>query len=201
MCGSDMTIAEVMRRLTRDKPFFDTSGGGVTVSGGECLSQPEFTTELLRQCKAAGIHTAVDTTGFVPWSVVLRVMPLTDLFLYDLKCMDSELHKQVIGTPNELILDNARKIGESGGKLWIRIPTLPMFNDSEAHFQRYGEFLAAIRDAVVMVQLLPYHKMGLSKYDRLLTRKPVFVAEPPSDAVMEARKSQLESLGLPVRIH
>jgi len=190
-----------MHRIERDMPFYEDSGGGVTVSGGECLSQPDFTAELLRRCKALGVSTAVDTTGFVPWETIERVLPYTDMFLYDLKCMDDALHKQVIGVPNAPILENAKKIASAGGKLWIRIPVMPMFNDSEEHFEKYAEFLGSVKDAVIMVQLLPYHKMGISKYSRLLTKQQVFVAEPPSDALMEARKQRLESIGLPVRIH
>ena len=201
MCGDDKTLDEVMHRLLRDKPFFDTSGGGVTVSGGECLSQPEFTLELLKRCKAAGIHTAVDTTGFVRWEVIEQVLPYTDLFLYDLKCMDSALHKQVIGVPNELILDNARKIAQHGGKMQIRIPTIPMFNESEASFEKYAEFLNEIRDAVELVQLLPYHTYGLSKHERLLKNEQIFVATPPSDALMEKRRDQLAAAGFNVTIH
>ena len=201
MCGDDKTIDEVMHRLLRDKPFFDTSGGGMTISGGECLCQPEFTIELLRRCKEAGIHTAVDTTGYVRWEIIERAMPYTDLFLYDLKCMDSALHKQVIGVPNELILENCKKIAQNGGRLQIRIPTIPMFNDSEEHFARYAQFLTEIRDAVDLVQLLPYHTLGVSKHERLLKNEKVFVATPPSDALMEKRKAQLEAAGLSVMIH
>lgn len=201
MCGKDMTIDEVMENIDRDMPFYEDSGGGVTISGGECLSQAGFTIELLKSCKAAGVHTAVDTTGFVPWETIGKALPYTDLFLYDLKCMDSALHKQVIGVPNELILENAEKIAKAGGQLWIRIPVMPLFNDSEEHFEKYGEFLDRVRGAVVLIQLLPYHKMGLSKYDRLLNRQPVFTAEPPPDTLMEARKARLEALGFKVRIH
>ena len=201
MCGDDKTLDEVMHRLLRDKPFFDTSGGGVTVSGGECLSQPEFTLELLKRCKAAGIHTAVDTTGFVRWEVIEQVLPYTDLFLYDLKCMDSDLHRQVIGVPNELILENCRKIAAHGGRLQIRIPTIPMFNESEAHFAKYAAFLSEIRDAVEVVQLLPYHTLGVSKHERLLKNEKVFVATPPSDTLMEQRRAQLAEAGLNVIIH
>ncbi len=201
MCGDDKTVDEVMHRLLRDKPFFEESGGGVTVSGGECLCQPEFTLELLKRCKEAGISTAVDTTGFVRWEIIERVLPYTDLFLYDLKCMDSALHKQVIGVPNELILENAVKIAEAGGKLQIRIPVIPLFNDSEEHFVKYGEFISKIKDAVDIVQLLPYHKMGVSKHQRLLKKEKIFVAEPPSDEFMQKRKAQLEAYGLNVMIH
>jgi pyruvate formate lyase activating enzyme len=201
MCGTDQTVEQVMRRILRDQPFFEESGGGVTVSGGECLCQPEFTLELLKRSKEQHIHTAVDTTGFVPWEVIEGVLPYADVFLYDLKNMDSTLHKQVIGVPNELILENARKIAAAGGRLWVRIPVIPMFNDSEAHFDMYGAFLSDIKEAVDIVQLLPYHKMGVSKHDRLLKKETVFVAEPPSDALMQARKELLEGYGLKVRIH
>jgi len=201
MCGTDQTIDEVMHRVLRDKPFFDESGGGVTVSGGECLCQPVFTIELLRRCQENGINTAVDTTGYVKWEIIEKVLPYSDLFLYDLKCMDSALHKQVIGVPNELILENAARIARVGGRFWIRIPVIPGLNDSKKHFEKYGIFLSGIRDSVDIVQLLPYHTMGVSKHDRLLKREKIFVAEPPSDSLMEARKTQLEGYGLRVRIH
>jgi len=201
MCGEDQTADAVMRRILRDQPFFEESGGGVTISGGECLCQPEFTLELLMRCKERGIHTAVDTTGFVPWEIIEKVLPYTDVFLYDLKCMDSALHKQVIGVPNELILENARRIAGSGGRLWLRIPVIPMFNDSKAHFDEYAAFIAGIKDAVDIVQLLPYHKMGVSKHDRLLKNEKIFVAEPPTDELMQSLKEQLEEYGLKVRVH
>jgi len=201
MCGTDQTIDEVMHRVLRDRPFFDESGGGVTISGGECLWQPEFTIELLKRCKGNGLHTAVDTTGYVKREIIEKVLPHADLFLYDLKCMDSSLHRQVIGVPNELILENAGRIARAGGRLWIRIPVIPLLNDSEEHFEKYAAFLSGISDSVDIVQLLPYHRMGVSKHDRLLRREKIFVAEPPSDASMEARKSQLEASRLRVRIH
>lgn len=201
MCGTDQTIDEVMHRLLRDKPFYDESGGGVTISGGEALCQPEFTIALLERCKENGIHTAVDTTGHVKWEVIENVLPFTDLFLYDLKCMDSKLHQQVIGVPNERILENAQNIAAAGGRLWIRIPVIPMLNDSDEHFERYCRFLSGIRNSIDIVQLLPYHKMGISKHDRLLRNEKIFVAEPPSDDLMEKHKARLENCGLNVRIH
>ncbi len=201
MCGEDMTVDEVMHRLERDKPFFDNSGGGVTVSGGECLTQPAFTLELLKRCKAAGMHTAVDTTGYVKWDIVEKVMPYTDLFLYDLKNMDSKLHEQVIGVPNELILANLKGIAQNGGRIQLRIPVIPLFNESQAHFEKVAEFLGDIREAIEIIQLLPYHTMGISKHERLLKKEIVFVASPPSDELMEKRKEQLIEKGFNVRVH
>lgn len=201
MCGDDYTIDEVMKRVKRDVPFYNKSGGGVTISGGECLCQPEFLLELLKRCKDEGIHTAVDTTGFAKWEVIEPILPYTDLFLYDLKCMDSALHKQVTGVPNELILENAKKIAAAGGKFQIRIPTIPMVNDSVEAFDAVGKFICELGDSVELVQLLPYHTLGTVKWERLNRKGPVLEAIPPTDELMQARKKQLEDMGLNVMIH
>ena len=201
MCGTDYTVDEVMERIRRDVPFYNRSGGGVTISGGECLCQPEFLLEVLKRCKAEGIHTAVDTTGFAPWSSIEPILPYTDLFLYDLKQMDPDLHKQVIGVPNPLILENARKIAAAGGKFQIRIPIIPMFNDSKKSFDEVGKFICELGDAVEIVQLLPYHKLGTVKWERLQRNHPILEAEPPKDELVQARKEQLEAMGLKVMIH
>lgn len=201
MCGTDYTVEEIMQRVRRDKPFFERSGGGVTISGGECLWQPEFLLEVLKKCKAEGIHTAIDTTGYVKWENIEAILPYSDLFLYDLKCMDSKLHKQVTGVPNELILENAKKIAAAGGKFQIRIPTIPMVNDSVEAFDAVGKFICELGDSVEIVQLLPYHNLGVVKWERLQRDSPALEATPPSDELMEARKKQLEAMGLKVMIH
>ena len=201
MCGTDYTLEEVMQRIHRDVPFFKRSGGGVTVSGGECLCQPDFLLEILKACKAEDIHTAVDTTGFAPWSSIEKVLPYTDIFLYDLKNMDSRLHKLATGIPNELILENAQKIAKAGGKFQIRIPIIPLFNDSKEAFEEFGKFIVSLGDAVEVVQLLPYHKMGTVKWERLQKHNKVFEAVPPKDELVQERKAYLESLGLNVMIH
>ena len=201
LCGTEYTVEELMTKLMKDAPFFKNSGGGVTFSGGECLCQPEFMLEALKACKANGLHTAVDTTGFVPWNVIESVMPYTDLFLYDIKNMDSALHRQVIGVPNELILENAVKIAKAGGKFHIRIPVIPLFNDSEASIAAAGEFIKGLGSSVDLVQLLPYHNLGTVKWERLQRKKTIFEAVPPSDELMQARKEQLEAMGLSVTIH
>ncbi|NLO47316.1 MAG: glycyl-radical enzyme activating protein [Clostridiales bacterium] len=201
MCGTDYTVDEVMDRVMKEQPFFKRSGGGVTISGGECLCQPEFTRALLKRCKENGIHTAVDTSGAVPFSVIESILLYTDLFLYDLKCMDSDLHKKAIGIPNELILENAKKIAANAGRLQIRIPIIPRFNDSEESFDRFGAFIREIKDSVDVVQLLPYHNMGTVKWERLQRNAPVLEAVVPSDALVRERKARLESYGLKVMIH
>ena len=201
MCGADYTLDEIMERVRRDLPFFKRSGGGVTVSGGECLCQPEFTLAILKRCREEGIHTAVDTTGFVRWEVIEPILQYTDVFLYDIKGVDGALHEQVIGVPNDLILENARKIAAAGGRFQIRIPVMPMYSDSAEVFDEIGRFILELGDSVDVVQILPYHNLGTVKWERLQTQRPVFEATPPSDELIEERRRQLEEMGLNVIVH
>ena len=201
MCGTDYVVEDLLERLLKDKPFYENSGGGVTISGGEPLSQPEFVFQLLKRLKDCGIHTALDTSGYAPYEILERVMPYTDLFLYDLKHMDSEQHKIVVGVPNERILDNASRIARTGGKMQIRIPIIPDFNDSEDSIRKIGIFCRSLGEAVTVVQLLPYHNLGVMKYLRLDDSKIVLEADPPSDEKIRSLKESLENLGLPVTVH
>ncbi len=200
MCGKDYTSEALVERLLQDKNFFDTSGGGVTVSGGEPLSQADFTVEVLRGLKEHGVHTALDTTGFAPWEALERTMPWVDLYLYDLKHMDSAKHKATVGVPNEIIHENARKLSEHGKALQIRVPVIPRFNDDEENIRATAEFCVELGEAVQVVQLLPYHNMGVMKYLRISDRKPL-EAVPPSDEKMEQLRSLVASYGLKATIH
>ena len=200
LCGEDYTVEKLARRLLQDKKFFDRSGGGVTISGGEALSQADFTVAILKRMKAEGVHTALDTTGFASWETLARTLPYTDLYLYDLKHMDSEKHRQIIGVPNETILDNAKRLASAGKKLQVRIPVIPMFNNDVENIRETAEFIKGLGDAVTVVQLLPYHNLGVTKYLRI-SDKPVAEATPPSDAQMQKLKGVMEEYGLPVTIH
>ena len=195
-CGTEYTVEQVMDRVKRDLPFYKRSGGGVTVSGGECLWQPEFTLALLKACKEAGIHTAVDTTGYCKWEIMEKILPYADLFLYDLKQMDPDKHRRVIGVENERILDNARRLSKAGAKLQVRIPTIPMFNDNEASYRDFGKFILELGDAVETVQLLPYHNLGVVKWERLGRPGPALEAIPPTEEHMKELKNLLESMGV-----
>lgn len=201
ICGQDYTVEELCDRVCKDKPFYDKSGGGVTISGGEPLSQAEFTVAVLKELKARGIHTALDTTGFAKLQHVEAALPYVDLFLYDLKHMDSAPHKTVAGVPNELIHENARRIARGGGKLQVRIPIIPHFNDDVENIRKAGEFCKELGDAVTLVQLLPYHNMGVVKYQRIDDSKTVLEAEPPSDEEVAALKAVMEEYRLPVTVH
>ncbi len=202
VCGKDYTVEEVMQILRKDYDFLRSSGGGVTVSGGEALSQEEFTVELLRTVKADGIHTALDTTGFAPWKAVEHALPCTDLFLYDLKHMDSAEHERVTGVPNEQILENARRIAANGGKLQVRIPVIPGFNDSIENLNATASFCAELGEAVTVVQLLPFHHMGASKYERIQRPDPMPAdVLPPDDGQMQKYLELMFDHGLQAMIH
>ncbi len=200
LCGKDYTSGELVARLLQDKSFFDNSGGGVTISGGEPLCQIDFVVEVLQGLKAHGIHTALDTTGFAPWETVERTTPYVDLYLYDLKHMDSAKHKATVGVPNERIKENAQKLSECGKKLQVRIPVIPRFNEDEENIRATAEFCVGLGDAVEVVQLLPYHNMGVMKYLRISDGKPL-EAIPPSDEKMEHLRDIMASYGLNVTIH
>ena len=200
LCGKDYTAGELTEKLLKDKSYYDMSGGGVTISGGEPLMQIDFVEQVLKNLKENGIHTALDTTGYAKWEVLERTMPYTDLYLYDLKHMDSKKHEAVVKVPNEPILENARKLAAHGKKLQIRIPVIPLFNHDEENIRKTAEFCTELKDAVTLVQLLPYHNWGISKYLRI-GDGPVFEATPPSDEYMARLKDLMSGYGLPVTIH
>jgi pyruvate formate lyase activating enzyme len=201
ICGMDYTPDELLKRLCKDLPFYENSGGGVTVSGGEPLSQPEFLLQLLKRLRECGIHTALDTSGYGLYEIIERVLPYTNLFLYDLKHMDSEQHRIVTGVPNERILENAAKIAKAGGKMQIRIPVIPDFNDSQESIRETGLFCQSLGKAVTLIQLLPYHNLGVMKYQRIEDNRIVLEAAPPSDEKIRFLREVLESQGLPVTVH
>ncbi len=201
MCGTDYTVDDLVEKLCRDKPFYEQSGGGVTVSGGEALSQPEFSLALLKGLKNNGIHTALDTTGFTSFKNIEAVLPYADLFLYDLKHMRSDQHKSATGVPNEIILENAKKIADAGGRIQIRIPVIPRFNDSEENIRETGMFCKSLGEAVTVIQLLPYHNMGVMKYQRISNDRKIVEAPVPSDKKIQSIKEILENQGHKVTVH
>lgn len=176
LCGREYGIEEVMRELLRDKCFYENSGGGVTFSGGECMLQIDFLSEILRECKTEGIHTAVDTAGNVPFSYFERILPFTDLFLYDIKAFSAEKHKEGTGADNARILENAKRLSGKS-KILFRIPVIGGFNDEETEMQKIADFLKDISHE--KVELLPYHALGEHKYRALGVNVEVFSAPSP----------------------
>ena len=198
--GWDTDVDTVYDRLMKDVPFFE-NGGGVTVSGGEAMSQFDFTYNLLKRLKASGIHICLDTTGFAPGEKFLEIAPYVDLFLYDIKHMDSARHKSLTGVPNELILDNARLLAANGAKLQVRYPVIPKLNSSQENIEATADFCLSLGDALTLVQLLPYHRSGRTKYERLGRPYRLTNVDPPPEAFMEKALAVFAAKGLPVQIH
>ena len=197
--GRALTVGQALAEIERDVAFYDESGGGVTFSGGEPLQQPAFLGALLRACQEKEIHTAVDTSGFAAWETLDRLRADVDVFLYDLKTLDDARHRQFTGVSNALILENARRLSALGHALLIRIPVIPGVNADAESVRQLGAFIAAL-PRVSGVELLPYHRIHLDKYDRLNLPYALPDVQPPSDAQMAEIAQQLRQMGLSVTV-
>lgn len=164
--GQELPIDEVFNLVNRSRPYFVRSGGGVTVSGGEPLSQPAFVIPFLKRCYDSDIHTCVDTTGFGSKNVLEKLARVTDLFLYDLKHMDSEIHKKATGVSNKRILENAQWIAENQIPMIARIPLIPGINNSVENIRATAEFVKSL-GTVKQIDILPYHTFATNKYSML----------------------------------
>lgn len=183
--GRKMTAKELLPLLLEDRDYYEKSGGGVTLSGGECLCQADFCLELLKFLKSEGINTAVDTCGFVPKAVIEKVAPFTDTFLYDIKAIDPAVHKKCTGHTNELILENIKFIDSLGKKIEVRIPFVPGFNSEETLKMR--DFLKTLKN-VTAVKVLAYHNYASSKYDALGMENTLPKTTPTEEEVKKAQE-------------
>ena len=186
ICGREYTVEQVYTEIIKDKTLYAASGGGVTFSGGECMLQIDFLEELLKKCKANGIHTAVDTAGHLPYSYFERILPYVDLFLYDVKCFDAKLHRRYTGVSNERILENLKKLFSADAPLWIRIPIVGGVNDREEELVKIKDFLNA-SGKPRKIELLPYHRLGEHKYGAL-SGEPHRFDVPSADLMTDLRK-------------
>lgn len=164
--GTRMTVDHVISEIQKDSIFYDESGGGVTFSGGEPLSQPDFLLELLRACRRQEIRTTLDTCGFAPPEVFQKISSLVDLTLYDLKVLDNERHREFTGVSNELIVENIRWLSEQGHPAIVRFPPVPGITDDEENVRSLGEFISSL-STIDRIDILPYHMIGVGKYARL----------------------------------
>ena len=197
--GRDVSVEEVMKTVKQDMPYYRRSGGGLTLSGGEMLCQSEFAYALLRTAKENAINTAVETTGFAKWETIEKLLPYIDTVLMDIKHTDSEKHKEFTTQPNELILENAKKIAENAKKLIIRVPVIPTFNDTEREIGDIAKFAASLK-GVDEINLLPYHSFGRDKYEGLGRKYMMGDIPSPTDEHMQKLKSVAESYGLKCKI-
>lgn len=198
MSGRTVTVEEVVEIVKKDELFYRNSGGGVTASGGEPTYQPDFLKELLRECQRYGIHTTLDTCGYVRWEVMEGILDYIDLVYYDIKHMDTIRHRELTGVGNELILDNARRISQSGKPIVMRIPLIPGCNDSEENIKAMVEFVTGIK--VIRVDILPFHQLGSKKYERLGMTYKLAKVKPYQEDEIQALKATFKSYGLEVSI-
>jgi pyruvate formate lyase activating enzyme len=194
-----MSVARVLEEILADRIFYDESKGGVTISGGEPLVQFEFLKGFLEACQSRGVHTAVDTCGFAPLEHLMAIVPLTDLFLYDLKFVDEASHREFTGVSNELILKNLAALAQTHRNVWLRIPIIPRVNDSTAELEAMAR-LAAELPGVRQVNLLPYHQTGIHKFARLGQPYRLGDIAPPTPEYLKAVAARFAALGLHAKV-
>lgn len=194
--GRTVTAGEVFDEVMQDQLFYGTDGG-ITITGGEALAHPQFTRALLQLCRQAGISTAIETCGFASWGVMKPVLELCDVVLYDEKQMDSDLHKKYTGQGNELILENLKRINdELDCDIWVRVPTIPGYNDSEENIAAVGAFVKENLPHCSQVHLLPFHRMGEGKAEQLEKEENGFQSEVPTQEHMEALRDMTRGYGV-----
>lgn len=193
--GKDVTVGEVMDEVIKDLPYYIRSGGGVTLSGGESLLQPDFAVGILRACNDLGIHTAMESTGFASFETIERYLEYLDLYLMDIKHINPEKHREFIGKTNERVLENAKKIAQKAKELIIRVPVIPTFNDTEEEIAEIAQFTKSL-GAVEQLHLLPYHPYGSDKYKALGREYAMSHIVPPTEEKMQSLLSVVNSFGL-----
>jgi pyruvate formate lyase activating enzyme len=198
--GEQIGLGDLMERILRDQLFFEESGGGVTFSGGEPLMQPVVLEALLKQCKARGLHTTVDTCGYAKQEYFERIIEHTDLFLFDLKNMDANLHRKYTGVDNGPILSNADYLLGKGARVIFRIPVIPGINTTEDELGRLLSFIDERKDRLEEVHLLPYHRIAGNKYTRLKMKQALAHVKEPDQAYMEALADRFGTTGLKISV-
>jgi pyruvate formate lyase activating enzyme len=193
--GKSMNAEEIFDTVSRDKMFYEASGGGVTVSGGEALLQPQLVSDLFEQCRRTKIHTCIETSGYIAESALKQVLPYTDYILYDLKHMNSDKHLQYTGQPNSAILSNAKIAAASGVEMLFRMPLIPGVNDDLQNIKETAEFLNSLGKAL-RIELMPYHRLGKGKYESLDREYRFSGVLPPELDNIESVKKAFEDKGI-----
>ena len=192
--GRDTTVAEMIAEVEKDRPYYYRSGGGMTLSGGECLCQPAFARDLLRAAKERGINTAIESMACADFEKIRELLPYLDLYLMDIKHTNPEKHKEFTGRSNELMMENARRVALSGQtRLIIRVPVIPSFNDTVEEIRGIAEFADTL-PGVEELHLLPYHRLGQDKYEGLGRKYLMDGILPPEPEKMNTLKMAAESV-------
>lgn len=197
IAGQEKTVDELLREIEKDRAFFEESGGGVTLSGGEPLLQPEFIRSVLKECKQRGIHTVLDTCGYAEWSMLETIRPFVDLFLFDLKIMDDARHIKFTGVSNAIILENLKRLSKHGQKIIIRIPIIPGITDDHENLIAMSEFVKNLPGSH-KIELLPYHPVAKDKYARLQRPYALENLARPGDEEMVTIKQLLQQFDFEV---
>jgi pyruvate formate lyase activating enzyme len=196
MVGRAVTSGEVLDIVMRDKAYYSTSGGGMTLSGGEPLMQPEFARQLLMEAKARGLHTVVETSGYAIWGSIRPLVPLVDLWLFDYKETDRRLHEQFVGKPNDLILSNLKRLYEEGAQIQLRCPMIPGHNARREHLDGIVA-LARSMPKIQSVELLPYYDLWRAKLERFGLQASLRESvKPPDKRTVDSWKDYLRSRGV-----
>jgi pyruvate formate lyase activating enzyme len=199
MCGKSVGVDEVTHQILKERLFFEQSGGGVTLTGGEPLSQPEFAIAILRECKKYELHTTLDTSGFASPSVIMETIPHTDLFLYDIKIMNPDRHREFTGVDNEIILSNLSKLASAGAEIWARMPFIPGINTDLENLNAAGKFISGL-NAVRQLNILPYHSAAEDKHNRWGIKFGLKGLRPPTEQSLRSAAKIIESFGVKVLI-
>ena len=191
-----MTVEQVMHIVERDAVFYRRSGGGVTFSGGEPLAQPRFLRRLLEECRSSGIRTALETCGYFAWPSAMDFFKGVGLVFLDIKHMDCAVHREITGVSNQLILQNAVNVARANIPLVIRVPVVPALNDSVENIKATAEFVARNLDGCVGIELLPYHRLGSSKYAALGMEYTLDRIEAPSAETLALLRAIIAEAGV-----
>lgn len=197
--GRDVTVAEVMEEILRDRVYYRRSGGGLTLSGGESLCQPQFAAALLRAAKEAGLNTAMESTAYAPIDTIRTLLPWLDHYLMDIKHTDPQKHKRFTGHENTLMLENARILAKEARHLVIRVPVIPTFNDTKEEIAAIASYVAEIMPGGE-IHLLPYHRLGQDKYESLGRTYELAHLTPPTDLHMQELLEVASGFGLRAQI-
>jgi len=197
--GKRMTVEDIIKEVDKDEVFYRNSGGGITFSGGEPMCFPETVYELAKYYKVKGISTAVETCGYVEWESYEKVLPYMDLVMFDLKIIDNKKHIKYTGVSNKIILDNILKVSSKVNTV-VRIPIIPIINDSKEDIDDFGMFISKMKDNIDTIHILPYHDLGISKYHALGRKYMLEHLKTPSDEHIEGIKAQLATYGFRVII-
>ncbi|MBU5300451.1 MULTISPECIES: choline TMA-lyase-activating enzyme [Clostridium] len=200
--GEEKTISELLKIVEEDRTFYEMSGGGVTLGGGEVLMQPEAATSLLMACKQEGINTAIETCGYTKLETILKVAEFVDLFLFDIKNINSDRHYELTGVRNERILENLQELLKKKYNVKIRMPLLKGINDSQDEIEKTMEFLLPYKDYKNFkgIDLLPYHKMGVNKYNQLGMEYPIKDDPSLKNEDLDRIEGWIKKYDLPVKV-